>query len=118
MYLSNYTDKELIQFFDSHPCKTDYEAVLLTRLESALEREELLPGRDELTSAVQEAIAQYPNEDFLEELIYEVQELRDVSSKAGKMNLKELVKSLQDKQDELFHAAEYGIEQLSELIKG
>lgn len=96
---------------------TAAEAELIRRLEDAIDQLDEKLDASDVTDAVVEAVAQYPAEDFLDQIIDRINELSKRLRGANAEELKRISESLFDISENTTRAAEYGAEKLNNLIK-
>ena len=105
---SNLTNREA---YSQYGKLTDERMEALFEVESAIDN---LSGGE---CYVQEAIAQFPDEDFLEVVIENLQATYKKLRGDNKENLKEVIESLEDLQISQARATEYAVEELNKLTK-
>lgn len=106
------SDEHLISSLDSCDL-TQCEQELLNRLNNALDTRK---SRDEIYPRVHEAIAQYPNEDFLTNILLDMQQLSNNLRGDNKKKCSQIIEQLQNLEQNINSSSEYGISELQRLL--
>ena len=111
-------DDHLIRVLECEPAimRTPAEIELIKRLEAALEELAERPEADAIDARVTEAIAQYPEEDFLEKLADRVFELGEKLRGDNKAEAHAIAKELTELGQTVANAAAYGAEELNQIL--
>ena len=114
MHLSSLSDKELLNVANyqlDDLTSTNLERELIGRLEGFLDLEEdhtkLESHADELSVAGEEALGQFPEEDFLADAIERIQNLAKALRGDNKEEAKSIAEYLEDLQQTTANATEY-----------
>ena len=111
-------DDHLIRVLECEPAimRTPAEIELIARLEAALDELAERPEVDAIAARVTEAIAQYPEEDFLEKLADRVFELGEKLRGDNKAEAHAIAKELTELGQTVANAAAYGAEELNQIL--
>lgn len=111
-------DDHLIRVLECEPAimRTPAEIELIKRLEAALDELAGRPEADAIDARVTEAIAQYPEEDFLDELADRVFELGEKLRGDNKAEAHAIAKELTELGQTVANAAAYGAEELNQIL--
>jgi hypothetical protein len=111
-------DDHLIRVLECEPAimRTPAEIELISRLEAALDELAERPEADAIDARVTEAIAQYPEEDFLEKLADRVFELGEKLRGDNKAEAHAIAKELTELGQTVANAAAYGREELDQIL--
>ena len=111
-------DDHLIRALECEPAimRTPAEIELIARLEAALDELAERPEVDAIAARVTEAIAQYPEEDFLEKLADRVFELGEKLRGDNKAEAHAIAKELTELGQTVANAAAYGAEELNQIL--
>ena len=111
-------DDHLIRALECEPAimRTPAEIELIKRLEAALDELAERPEADAIDARVTEAIAQYPEEDFLEKLADRVFELGEKLRGDNKAEAHAIAKELTELGQTVANAAAYGAEELNQIL--
>lgn len=111
-------DDHLIRVLECEPAimRTPAEIELIKRLEAALDELAERPEADAIDARVTEAIAQYPEEDFLEKLADRVFELGEKLRGDNKAEAHAIAKELTELGQTVANAAAYGAEELNQIL--
>jgi hypothetical protein len=111
-------DDHLIRVLECEPAimRTPAEIELIKRLEAALDELAERPEADAIDARVTEAIAQYPEEDFLEKLADRVFELGEKLRGDNKAEAHAIAKELTELGQTVANAAAYGREELDQIL--
>lgn len=111
-------DDHLIRTLECEPAitRTPAEIELIKRLEAALDELAGRPDADEIDVRVTEAIAQYPEEDFLDKLADRVFELGEKLRGDNKAEAHAIAKELTELGQTMANAAAYGAEELNQIL--
>lgn len=111
-------DDHLIRVLECEPAimRTPAEIELIKRLEAALEELAERPEADAIDARVTEAIAQYPEEDFLEKLADRVFELGEKLRGDNKAEAHAIAKELTELGQTVANAAAYGADELNQIL--
>lgn len=96
--------------------RTPAEIILISRLEAALDELAERPEPDAIDARVTEAIAQYPEEDFLEKLADRVFELGEKLRGDNKAEAHAIAKELTELGQTVANAAAYGADELNQIL--
>jgi hypothetical protein len=96
--------------------RTPAEIELIKRLEAALDELAERPEADAIDARVTEAIAQYPEEDFLEKLADRVFELGEKLRGDNKAEARAIAKELTELGQTVANAAAYGADELNQIL--
>lgn len=114
MQLSSLNDKELLNVANyslDDLTSTNLERELITRLEGFLDLEKdhtkLESHADELATAAEDALGQFPEEDFLADAIQRLQDLARSCRGTNREEAQSLAEYLEDLQSTISTAAEY-----------
>lgn len=94
---------------------TPAEMELLARLENAIDALDDMVSKEDVYDTVAEASSQYPEEDFLDEIIDRINALAKNLRGENKEECELISNDLFELGNEISRAAEYGREQLKEL---
>ena len=116
--MANMDDGHLIRSLECEPAimRTPAEIELIKRLEAALDELAERPEADAIDARVTEAIAQYPEEDFLEKLADRVFELGELLKVDNKAEAHAIAKELTELGQQVANAAAYGREELDQIL--
>lgn len=120
MYLPALTDPELIRYADQtlDPLtSTDLERELLKRFEAAGSYDDLEEQFSSFLGVVQEAIGQFPDEDFLQDAIERIQDLAQELKGRNKEEAQSIASLLGDIQLASSNAAEYARTEIHKASK-
>ena len=108
----------LIRSLECEPSiiRTPVELELIARCERLAEELAERPEVDTIEARVSEAIAQYPEEDFLEKLADRVFELGEKLKGDNKAEAHAIAKELTELGQQVANAAEYGREELDQIL--
>lgn len=111
-------DDHLIRVLECEPAimRTPAEIELISRLEAALDELAERPEADAIDARVTEAIAQYPEEDFLEKLADRVFELGEKLQGDNKAEAHAIAEELTELGQTVANAAAYGREELDQIL--
>jgi len=111
-------DDHLIRSLECEPTimRTPTEIELIKRLESAHDELAERPEPDAIDARVTEAIAQYPEEDFLEKLADRVFELGKKLRGDNKTEAHAIAKELTELGQTVANAAAYGAGELNQIL--
>lgn len=111
-------DDHLIRVLECEPAimRTPAEIELIKRLEAALDELSERPEADAIDARVTEAIAQYPEEDFLEKLADRVFELGEKLRGDNKAEAHAIAKELTELGQTVANAVGYGVEELNQIL--
>ena len=111
-------DDHLIRVLECEPAimRTPAEIELIKRLEAALDELAGRPEADAIDARVTEAIAQYPEEDFLDKLADRVFELGEKLRGDNKAEAHAIAKELTELGQTVANAAAYGAEELDQIL--
>lgn len=111
-------DDHLIRSLECEPLimRTPAELELIARLEAAHDELAERPEADAIDARVTEAIAQYPEEDFLEKLVDRVFELGEKLLGDNKAEAHAIAKELTELGQTVANAADYGREELDQIL--
>lgn len=111
-------DDHLIRVLECEPAimRTPAEIELIKRLEAALDELAGRPEADAIDARVTEAIAQYPEEDFLDKLADRVFELGEKLRGDNKAEAHAIAKELTELGQTVANAAAYGAEELNQIL--
>lgn len=118
--MASMSDEHLIASLEAQAgplTSTAAEAELIRRLEAAIDAADDKLDASDVATAVDEAIAQYPAEGFLDTIIDRINELAKKMRGDNADELKLISEALFELADETTRATEYGAEQLNNLIK-
>lgn len=118
--MASMSDEHLIASLEAQAgplTSTAAEAELLNRLRVAIDSKEGWLDGSDVAIAVGEAIANYPDEDFLDPIIDRINNLTKRLRSENANELKLISEALFDLSTQTVRAAEYGTEQLNNLIK-
>lgn len=94
-----------------------YGRVSKSQLEALLETDERLEGIDGIDAHIDEAIAQFPAEDFLEGIKSRLHDLSKKIRGDNKEDLKGIIEALDDLAQCTFNSADYGRSELNSALK-
>ena len=116
--MANMDDGHLIRSLECEPAimRTPVELELIARCERLAEELAERPEVDTIEARVSEAIAQYPEEDFLEKLADRVFELGEKLKGDNKAEAHAIAKELTELGQQVANAAEYGREELDQIL--
>ena len=123
--MANMDDGHLIRSLECEPAimRTPVELELIARCERLADELERLadelaerPEVDTIEARVSEAIAQYPEEDFLEKLADRVFELGEKLRGDNKAEAHAIAKELSELGQQVANAAAYGREELDQIL--
>lgn len=111
-------DDHLIRALECEPAimRTPAEIELIKRLEAAHDELAERPEADAIDARVTEAIAQYPEEDFLDKLVDRVFELGEKLRGDNKAEAHAIAKELTELGQTVANAAAYGAEELNQIL--
>ena len=111
-------DNHLIRALECDPAimRTPAEIELIKRLEAALDELAERPEADAIDARVTEAIAQYPEEDFLEKLADRAFGLGKKLRGDNKAEAHAIAKELSELGQQVANAAAYGREELDQIL--
>lgn len=111
-------DDHLIRVLECEPAimRTPAEIELIKRLEAALDELAERPEPDAIDARVTEAIAQYPEEDFLDKLADRVFELGEKLRGDNKAEAHAIAKELTELGQTVANAAAYGADELNQIL--
>lgn len=111
--MANMEDAHLIRSLECEPSimRTPVELELMARCERLADELADLPTVDTIEARVSEAVAQFPEEDFLEKLADRVFELGDNKAEAHA-----IAKELTELGQQVANAAAYGREELDQIL--
>ena len=116
--MANMDDGHLIRSLECEPAimRTPVEFELMARCERLADELADLPTVDTIESRVSEAVAQYPEEDFLEALADRVFELGELLKGDNKAEAHAIAKELTELGQQVANAAAYGREELDQIL--
>ena len=116
--MASMDDDHLIRALECEPAimRTPAEIELIKRLEAALDELAGRPEADAIDARVTEAIAQYPEEDFLEKLADRVFELGEKLRGDNKAEAHAIAKELTELGQTVANAAACGAEELNQIL--
>lgn len=116
--MSKMDDYHLITALECEPSimRTPAEIELIARLEAALEERDARPEADAIDARVTEAVAQYPEEDFLEKLADRVFELGEKLRGDNKAEAHAIAKELTELGQTVANAGAYGADELNQIL--
>jgi hypothetical protein len=111
-------DDHLIRVLECEPAimRTPAELELIKRLEAAHDELAERPEADAIDARVTEAIAQYPEEDFLEKLADRVFELGEKLRGDNKAEAHAIAKELTELGQTVANAGAYGADELNQIL--
>ena len=113
--MAGMTDEHLLSSLHGEhltPCERE----LLKRWECALRDLDIRKRVDEIEPHIAEAMASYPPEDFLSDILYDLQELSGNVRGANKDKCLELLEDLDDRAQCIHNQSEYGRSELKEIL--
>lgn len=116
--MASMSDEHLIASLHSQATpltSTPAEMELLARLENAIDALDDMVSKEDVYDTVAEASSQYPEEDFLDEIIDRINALAKNLRGENKEECELISNDLFELGNEISRAAEYGREQLKEL---
>ena len=116
--MSKMDDDHLIRSLECEPAimRTPVELELIARCERLADELAERPEVDTIEARVSEAIAQYPEEDFLEKLADRVFELGEKLRGDNKAEAHAIAKELSELGQTIANAAAYGAEELDQIL--
>ena len=116
--MANMDDGHLIRSLECEPSimRTPVELELMARCERLADELAERPEVDAIEARVSEAIAQYPEEDFLEKLADRVFELGEKLKGDNKTEAHAIAKELTELGQQVANAAAYGREELDQIL--
>lgn len=116
--MANMDDGHLIRSLECEPAimRTPVEFELMARCERLADELADLPTVDTIEARVSEAVAQYPEEDFLEKLADRVFELGELLKGDNKAEAHAIAKELTELGQQVANAAAYGREELDQIL--
>lgn len=116
--MANMDDGHLIRSLECEPSimRTPVELELMARCERLADELADLPTVDTIDARVSEAVAQYPEEDFLEKLADRVFELGEKLRGDNKAEAHAIAKELTELGQQVANAAAYGREELDQIL--
>lgn len=116
--MANMEDAHLIRSLECEPSimRTPVEFELMARCERLADELADLPTVDTIEARVSEAVAQYPEEDFLEKLADRVFELGELLKGDNKAEAHAIAKELTELGQQVANAAAYGREELDQIL--
>mgnify|MGYP000272840430 FL=1 len=116
--MANMEDDHLIRSLECEPSimRTAVERELMARCERLADELAERPEVDTIEARVSEAIAQYPEEDFLEKLADRVFELGEKLRGDNKAEAHAIAKELSELGQQVANAAAYGREELDQIL--
>ena len=116
--MASMDDDHLIRVLECEPAimRTPAELELIKRLEAALDELAERPEADAIDARVTEAIAQYPEEDFLEKLADRVFELGEKLRGDSKAEAHAIAKELTELGQTAAYGAAYGADELNQIL--
>jgi hypothetical protein len=116
--MANMEDDHLIRSLWCEPqiMRTPVELELMARCERLADKLADLPTVDTINVRVSEAVAQYPEEDFLEKLADRVFELGEKLRGDNKAEAHAIAKELSELGQQVANAAAYGQEELDQIL--
>ena len=116
--MANMDDGHLIRSLECEPAimRTPVELELMTRCERLVDELADRPTVDTIEARVSEAVAQYPEEDFLEKLADRVFELGKKLKGDNKAEAHAIAKELSELGQTVANAAAYGREELDQIL--
>jgi len=101
---------------------TDKEELRLTgtlsreRIESLIDKSDSLEALEGVDSHIEEAMVQYPTEDFLKQHRDQLRQLREKLRGNNRETMDSILESLDNLAQITFHASEYGMSELNEAL--
>jgi hypothetical protein len=116
--MANMDDRHLIRSLECEPAimRTPVQFELMARCERLADELADLPTVDTIEARVSEAVAQYPEEDFLEALADRVFELGERLKGDNKAEAHAIAKELTELGQQVANAAAYGREELDQIL--
>ena len=116
--MANMDDGHLIRSLECEPSimRTPVELELMARCERLADELAERPEVDAIEARVSEAIAQYPEEDFLEKLADRVFELGEKLKGDNKAEAHAIAKELTELGQQVANDAAYGLEELDQIL--
>lgn len=116
--MANMDDGHLIRSLECEPSimRTPVELELMARCERLADELAERPEPDAIEARVSEAVAQYPEEDFLEKLADRVFELGELLKGDNKAEARAIAKELTELGQQVANAAAYGREELAQIL--
>ena len=116
--MTNMDDGHLIRSLECEPSimRTPVELELMARCERLADELAERPEPDAIEARVSEAVAQYPEEDFLEKLADRVFELGELLKGDNKAEARAIAKELTELGQQVANAAAYGREELAQIL--
>lgn len=116
--MANMDDGHLIRSLECEPAimRTPVEFELMARCERLADELADLPTVNTIEARVSEAVAQYPEEDFLEKLADRVFELGELLKGDNKAEAHAIAKELTELGQQVANAAAYGREELDQIL--
>lgn len=116
--MANMDDGHLIRSLECEPSimRTSVELELMARCERLADELADLPTVDTIEVRVSEAVAQFPEEDFLEKLADRVFELGEKLKGDNKVEAHAIAKELTELGQTVANAAAYGREELGQIL--
>lgn len=116
--MANMEDAHLIRSLECEPSimRTPVEFELMARCERLADELADLPTVDTIEARVSEAVAQFPEEDFLQKLADRVFELGELLKGDNKAEAHAIAKELTELGQQVANAAAYGREELDQIL--
>lgn len=116
--MANMDDGHLIRSLECEPSimRTPVELELMVRCERLAEELADRPEPDAIDARISEAVAQYPEEDFLEKLADRVFELGEKLKGDNQAEARAIAKELTELGQTVANAAAYGREELDQIL--
>ena len=116
--MANMDDGHLIRSLECEPSimRTPVELELMARCERLADELAERPEPDAIDARISEAVAQYPEEDFLEKLADRVFELGERLKGDNKAEAHAIAKELTELGQQVANAAAYGREELDQIL--
>ena len=116
--MANMDDGHLIRSLECEPSimRTPVELELMARCERLADELAERPEPDAIEARVSEAVAQYPEEDFLEKLADRVFKLGEKLRGDNKAEARAIAKELTELGQSVANAAAYGAEELGQIL--
>ena len=117
--MANMEDDHLIRALECEPSiiRTPVELELMARCERLADELADRPTVDTIEARVSEAVAQYPEEGFLEKLADRVFELGEKLKGDNKAEARAIASELTELGQQVANAAAYGREELDQILK-
>lgn len=116
--MSSMDTRHLIRALECEPqiMRTPVELELIKRCHSLEEERDGRIEADAIQTRIDEAVAQYPEEGFLEKLSDRVFELGEKLRGDNKSEAREIAAALSELESELVNAADYGRDELNKIF--